>query len=324
MSNINYSVIIPHYNIPDLLMRCLHSIPVRPDVQVIVVDDCSPGADKYLETYPELSRPYLEFYSTPKGGSAGRARNVGLDHAKGKWLLFADADDFYTENFEEHFLDKYVNRDEDIIYFNCRGVMSDDVTKSSNRINYIADRIQKFKTTHDEPSVRLTPVPYGKCIKRSLVTLHHIRFDETRYANDTFFAISCGCKADNIYVVDETYYVVTERIGSLANKMGTKEGELAIRMQVRLRTQQMVIQYGYTSVDFCSGFLISMIAHHEFKNFQYYFHHLPDYGISKWDTLWKMFRNRKRYSYLYVIGYVVDFFYPLLGIENEVGRKVLS
>lgn len=35
-------------------MRCLASIPVREDIQVIVIDDCSPGADKYLETYPEL------------------------------------------------------------------------------------------------------------------------------------------------------------------------------------------------------------------------------------------------------------------------------
>ena len=60
---VNYSIIIPHYDIPDLLIRCLHSIPVRPDVQVIVVDDCSPEADKYLDKYPELSRPYLEFYN---------------------------------------------------------------------------------------------------------------------------------------------------------------------------------------------------------------------------------------------------------------------
>ena len=87
-----FSIIIPHYDIPDLLMRCLKSIPVSEDIQVIVVDDNSPDADTYLERYPELSRPYLEFIRTTKGGGAGYARNVGLDHAKGKWLLFADAD----------------------------------------------------------------------------------------------------------------------------------------------------------------------------------------------------------------------------------------
>lgn len=36
-NGINYSIIIPHYNIPDLLGRCLRSIPERRDIQVIVV-----------------------------------------------------------------------------------------------------------------------------------------------------------------------------------------------------------------------------------------------------------------------------------------------
>ena len=38
---INYSIIIPHKNIPNLLQRCLDSIPNREDVQIIVVDDNS-------------------------------------------------------------------------------------------------------------------------------------------------------------------------------------------------------------------------------------------------------------------------------------------
>lgn len=87
-----FSIIIPHKDIPDLLMRCLRSIPVSEDIQVIVVDDNSADADTYLDKCPELSRPYLEFVRTTKGKGAGYARNVGLDHAKGKWLLFADAE----------------------------------------------------------------------------------------------------------------------------------------------------------------------------------------------------------------------------------------
>ena len=55
-----FSIIIPHKDIPDLLMRCLSSIPVSEDIQVIVVDDNSADADTYLDKYPELSRPYLE------------------------------------------------------------------------------------------------------------------------------------------------------------------------------------------------------------------------------------------------------------------------
>lgn len=49
---INYSIIIPHYGIPELLGRCLRSIPERDDIQVIVVDDNSPDADTYMERVP--------------------------------------------------------------------------------------------------------------------------------------------------------------------------------------------------------------------------------------------------------------------------------
>ena len=46
---INYSFIIPHKNCPDLLQRCVDSIPERDDVQVIVVDDNSDeGKKNYL------------------------------------------------------------------------------------------------------------------------------------------------------------------------------------------------------------------------------------------------------------------------------------
>ena len=111
-----YSIIIPHKEIPDLLMRCLRSIPVSEDIQVIVVDDNSADADTYLDTYPELSRPYLEFIRTKTGGGAGYARNVGLDHAKGKWILFADADDFFVEDMHD-IISSYVDSEADVIYF---------------------------------------------------------------------------------------------------------------------------------------------------------------------------------------------------------------
>ena len=40
-----FSIIIPYKDIPDLLIRCLKSIPVSEDIQVIVVDDNSSEAD---------------------------------------------------------------------------------------------------------------------------------------------------------------------------------------------------------------------------------------------------------------------------------------
>ena len=123
-----FSIIIPHYNIPDLLMRCLKSIPVTEDIQVVVVDDNSPDVDTYLERYAELSRPYLEFVRTTKGGGAGYARNIGMEHAKGKWLLFADADDLYVDGMYD-IICQWVDSDADIVFFKIQSVMSDNLNQ---------------------------------------------------------------------------------------------------------------------------------------------------------------------------------------------------
>ena len=127
MSKMLFSIIIPHYDIPDLLMRCLKSIPVSEDIQVIVVDDNSPDADTYLERYPELLCPYLEFIRTTKGGGAGYARNIGLDHAKGEWLLFADADDFFVEDMYD-IITSNSDSEADVIYFKKESVLSENIS----------------------------------------------------------------------------------------------------------------------------------------------------------------------------------------------------
>lgn len=90
---INYSIIIPHKNSTVLLERCLKSIPCRKDVQVIVVDDNSENQEELNAVVGGFSQ--VELILT-QGGGAGHARNEGLKYIRGKWVLFADADDFIT------------------------------------------------------------------------------------------------------------------------------------------------------------------------------------------------------------------------------------
>ena len=64
-----YTIIIPHHNIPGLLRRCLWSIPVREDTQVVVVDDKS--SDAFVGQLRELERefPHVTFvYAETNGG----------------------------------------------------------------------------------------------------------------------------------------------------------------------------------------------------------------------------------------------------------------
>ena len=110
----SYTIITPHKNTPELLERLLGSVPVSIDAQIIVVDDHS-DADKYRMVEHSCQQHHVELY-TSEGRYAGGARNTGLKHARGEWVVFADADDyFYPYTFE--ILDKNKESDNDIIYF---------------------------------------------------------------------------------------------------------------------------------------------------------------------------------------------------------------
>ena len=83
---INYSFIIPHKNAPELLRRCIASIPQREDVQIIVVDD---NSEKEKKPVVERENVMIVEIDSKDSKGAGHARNIGLSQAKGKWILFA-------------------------------------------------------------------------------------------------------------------------------------------------------------------------------------------------------------------------------------------
>lgn len=199
---IKYSIIIPHYNSPDLLVRCLKSIPVREDIQVIVVDDCSPEADSYIERYKELSRPYLELYSTGTNGGGGKARNVGLQHAKGTWVLFADADDYFVVGFVD-ILDSYYDAEAEIVFFHVKTYNS----KNKERQGYKEKIFRLYGERKDDRILRYCYTePWGKIIRRSLVENNHIKFEEVLVANDFLFSVKTGYFAKRVIISNYTIY----------------------------------------------------------------------------------------------------------------------
>ena len=241
---INYSIIIPHYNIPDLLGRCLRSIPERDDVQVIVVDDNSPGNENYLRDIPELQRKNVEFYPTKDGLGAGHVRNVGLSHAKGKWLVFSDSDDFFVDDFAE-ILDQFVNDEHDIIYFNIKSCDCYNTIKI-----YPADKLKVYKETGNDLYLRVCYTePWGKFIKRDLVINNGIEFQETKAHNDLLFAVRTGLTAKTVKVVDVPLYWYVIREGSLGHNKGTEPfAKVCDRMVAWNSTQKYLEQNGINTI----------------------------------------------------------------------------
>ena len=211
---INYSIIIPHKNISELLQRCLNSIPRREDVEIIVIDDNSDSEKVNFEKFPGLDDPFVEVLLEKKGGGAGYARNIGLSKATGKWLLFADADDYFTDGFLQH-LDKYKEADYDLIYFGIYGIHAktkQEYTNSKKRKKLMRKAIESKKYDRFKYSIY---APWGKMIKRELVKENNIEFDEVRVLNDVMFSVKTAYCAKNIFFDEGKIYTFELRSGSI-------------------------------------------------------------------------------------------------------------
>ncbi|MDR2963047.1 MAG: glycosyltransferase family 2 protein [Bacteroidales bacterium] len=248
--NINYSIIIPHKNIPDLLQRCLNSIPRREDVQIIVVDDNSDAQKVDFENFPGLNDPFVEvIFGKNENGrkGAGYARNLGLERATGKWIVFADADDCFTDCFNET-LDVYKDDEEsDAVFFL---VTSTDLERGRHiDINNDLHEIKKhnnwnkfqFKLWH----------PYGKFIKHSIITNYAISFPEIQCSEDVLFSIKTNFASHKKKIDNTTIYCITERENSLVTTVTVKS--LSVNFKVRCTTIDFSKKIGINDADLKNG-----------------------------------------------------------------------
>lgn len=213
---------------------------MREDIQVIVVDDCSEGAENFLEKYPELSRPYLEFYPTKEGRGAGYARNVGLDQAQGDWILFPDSDDFFFTDRLNKLLDTISLVSADVIIYGVKILTFDNkYTQGYNNDFYTYSQVENFD------NLLLHCEPWRKVIKRSFIEKHHLRFEEVPFSNDVRFHVQLMSYASNESIVQfhSNVYCWVLRDNSLFHTINISSQ--LCRFNVSLRTSRFAIKQGW-------------------------------------------------------------------------------
>lgn len=235
-----FSIIIPHKNSSQTLERLLASIPSNEHIETIIIDDGSDTEEKIkLNSFIEDN---IKIIYSSESRSAGKARNIGMAAATGKWLIFADADDYFAPDFK-HLLANFKNfQDEetDIIYFDLTSVDSQGKTSYRHEIysalvnNHNQNSAQNIRYQH-------TP-PWGKIIRKALVSSNKIMFDEVPASNDVMFSIKAGHYARKIQVENCIGYVVTQTHGSITNTVS--ERNLISKFNVALRANKFLKDHG--------------------------------------------------------------------------------
>ena len=150
------TIVIPIYNAEKYLQKCLESIvpELRNDkenLELILIDDGS--TDESSKIYEKF---YMENVRVVKNSNKGVSfsRNLGINLAKGEWILFIDADDIMNKNWYEN-VTKLKQQDVDIIYFNknfsgksiSKDILIKEIAGINSNFRYIATPWSKMYRT---------------------------------------------------------------------------------------------------------------------------------------------------------------------------------
>ena len=151
-----------------------------------------------------------------------------MAEAKGKWLLFADSDDFYNAGFID-ILDDYKDDDIEILYYNMNSVDNETLVSLTNTKYNRARIVQKIIGNYDGSFEKGEEVryfsygPWRKMISHDLVLKYNMKYEEISRGNDGFFSLQTAYFVKNFKVDKRVVYCNTRRKGSIVYGKTTKQ-----------------------------------------------------------------------------------------------------
>lgn len=178
------SVIVPAYNCAGTITQSIESITGQTyqNIEILIIDDAS--SDDTYKKCQELSekdeRITVIRQEENKGVSA--ARNQGLDHAKGSYIAFCDADDTMDPDMLRILFDQMKKEKMDIL---CCAHSKSRNWPTKDETCLIRDKKEMIKSLNQ----------YGGFVWNKLFDaeiIGNIRFDETlSLCEDTVFVTAC-------------------------------------------------------------------------------------------------------------------------------------
>ena len=179
------SVIVPVYKAEQYLPRCIDSILSQEftDFELLLIDDGSPdGSGKLCDEYAARDSRIKVFHK--ENGGVSSARNLGLDKACGEWIMFADADDWFSK--EAMKLSIECSEKYDIVRFGYTSVFDPNSVQTKNSVLQSTDTTTYLKLVVER---KTTMAVWGAIYRRKLFTENKIYFDTSLRAGEDWLVL---------------------------------------------------------------------------------------------------------------------------------------
>jgi len=207
---VTVSIIVPVYNVRDCLRTCIKSILSQSlkDYELILVDDGSTdGSGEICDEYMHIDKRVTVIHSM--NGGVSSARNVGLNKARGEYILFIDSDDYVAEDYVERLV---LNAcDCTICGFETRDEFGKYLWKKEYEAVYYHNKaLIDFSSLYCQYALFS---PYCKLFSRRIIMDNRLRFSEqVSWGEDGMFVADYLQYVDSIRVIkDKGYYYIKYR-----------------------------------------------------------------------------------------------------------------
>lgn len=218
MNNPAVSIIVPVYNVKEYLPRCLDSLisQTLKDIEIIAIDDGSTdGSSSVLDFYASKDERIRVIHM--QNGGVSKARNIGLDAAKGEYIGFVDSDDFVDCQMYENLLKVALKTESDFvqckfdIFDENSSVFTSNPKKETKVIDNQSEIVELFLDNIIEASV------WNKLYERSVIS--QIRFpSDWVFAEDFSLNIQVILKCSRMALINEVLYHYYSRGNSVSHE----------------------------------------------------------------------------------------------------------
>ncbi len=214
MAQPTFSIVVPVHNVRAYLRECLDSILGQSfgDFELIAIDDASPdGSGDVLDEYAAADDRVMVRH-LPKNVGLGAARDVGIDAASGRYLLFVDGDDTLTTDSLAAIAARIDRTDEpDVVVFDYARTYWD----GSVRRNVLADVLAApgadvVDVVQRPDLLTLLMVVWNKAYRLDFVREHGFRFPKGYY-EDLPWTYPVMLIARRIAILDRVCYHYRQR-----------------------------------------------------------------------------------------------------------------